>query len=579
MAPGRSSPLFFALRQSLREGYNLSRLKADLMAGAVVGVVAVPLSMALAIASGVPPQHGLYTAIIAGGVAALAGGSRVNVTGPTAAFVVLLTPIAARFGVGGLLLATAMAGVMLLGLGLVRAGRLISLVPYPVTTGFTAGIAVVIATLQLRDLLGLSVAHMPESYLGRVSALAHALPTARWPDLALGSFTLGLLILWPRVTRRVPAPLVALGVAGAASWVLSRFVPGFSVETIASRFGAIPSGPPHFALPWTLASADGTSIGLSLDVIRALAPSAFAIAMLGAIESLLCAVVADGMTGHKHDPDGELVAQGLSNLVTPFFGGIAATGALARTAANIRAGATSPVAALAHAVFVLGAMVLFAPLLGMLPMAALAALLLVVAWNMSEAKHFVHVVKTAPKSDVAVLLTCFLLTVVFDMVVSVSVGFVLASLLFMRRMAEVSGVRLVGESTEHGGPLPAGVQLYEIQGPLFFGAAYKAMATLDVVAAGTRAILLDMRPVPAIDATGIVNLESALERLQKARIAVYLIGVQPPTRQALERAGLEDGAQARFVPDVESAVAHLTASEPANPASGSLAPEREPAAR
>jgi SulP family sulfate permease len=528
-----------ALREALRHGYRIADLRADLMAGAVVGIVALPLSMALAIASGVPPQHGLYTAIVAGVVVALLGGSRVQVSGPTAAFVVILAPIAVRFGLGGLLVASLLAGILLIAMGVARMGQLIEFVPYPVTTGFTAGIAVVIGTLQLKDFLGLSVATMPEHYLDRLVALALALPTLRVPDLAVGVLTLALLLLWPRFTRRVPAPLVALTASAAAAYLLARLLPGFEVATIETRFHGIPRQPPLPVLPWDLPGADGRPLQLSFELVRALVPSAFAIAMLGAIESLLSAVVSDGMTRQKHDPDAELIAQGAGNIAAPFFGGIAATGAIARTATSVRSGARSPLAAVFHSLFVLAAVLLLAPLLGYLPMAALAALLLLVAWNMSESEHFVRLVRVAPRSDVAVLLVCFGLTIVFDMVVSVTAGIVLAALLFMKRMAEVTGVTLVGEGhPDLDEPLPRGVLLYEIAGPLFFGAAQKAMSALRAVEQReVKVVVLDVERVPAMDATGIVGLESLVRRLNEAEVKVILVGVQGQPLRALARAG------------------------------------------
>ena len=536
-----------ALRECLAEGYRLADLRADLMAGLVVGVVALPLSMALAIASGVPPQHGLYTAIVAGAVIALLGGSRVQVSGPTAAFVVVLAPIAHRFGVGGLMLATLMAGLLLMAMGLARMGRLIEFVPHPVTTGFTSGIAVVIGVLQVKDLLGLTVPEMPEHFPDRVVALVRALPSFRLADFLVGALTLTVLFAWRKVTQKVPAALVALLVAGGAAVLLARLVPGFEVATIGSRFQyvvrgvthhGIPQLPPLPVLPWRLPGGDGQPLQLSFDLVRSLAPSAFAIAMLGAIESLLSAVVADGMSGHRHDPDAELLAQGTGNLIVPFFGGIAATGAIARTATNIRSGARSPFAALIHAVVVLLAVLLLAPLLGYLPMASLAALLLLVAWNMSEREHFAHMVRVAPRSDLLVLLTCFGLTVVFDMVVSVSVGVVLASLLFLRRMSEVSGIRLVDEHPFGlDRPLPKGVVVYEVAGPLFFGAARQGMAALAATDKDVRAVLLDLRSVPAMDVTGLVALESTFERLERAGVFVILAGVQPQPLRAMARAG------------------------------------------
>jgi SulP family sulfate permease len=537
-----------ALRASLHERYDARALRADLMAGIVVGVVALPLSMALAIASGVAPQHGLYTAIVAGFVIALLGGSTVQVSGPTAAFVVILAPIAARFGLGGLLVATLAAGVILFAMGATGMGQFIEYVPYPVTMGFTAGIGVVIGTLQIKDFLGLTVVRMPEHYLERLGALLRALPTLRRADVSIGILTLAVLALWPRLNRRIPAPIVALTIAALAPLTLARAVPGFEVATINTRFyyevagvrhPGIPREPPRPVLPWRLPGPDGAPLRMSLDLLRELMPAAFAIAMLGAIESLLSATVADGMTRRKHDPDAELMAQGIGNVVAPFFGGIAATGAIARTATNIRSGARSPLAAVFHSFVVLSVVLLLAPALGYLPMASLAALLLVVAWNMSDSHHFAHLLRVAPRSDVAVLLTCFALTVVFDMTVSVTAGVLMAALLFMRRMAEVSGVQLVGEGhPDLAEPLPRGVVLYDIAGPLFFGAAQKAMRSLQSMEGRhVRIVILDVEHVPAIDATGIVALESLVARLNEGGIKVILVAIQDQPLRALARAG------------------------------------------
>ncbi|HSS77167.1 MAG TPA: C4-dicarboxylic acid transporter DauA [Thermoanaerobaculia bacterium] len=540
-APSLPLKLGTALLARLHHGYSRADLRADVLAGVVVGIVALPLSMALAVASGVAPQHGLYTAIVAGSVVAALGGSMVQVSGPTAAFVVLLAPISAKFGLGGLILATLMAGILLVAMGAGKLGSLIQFVPYPVTTGFTAGIAVVIATLQLKDFLGLTVAKMPETYLEKVAALAQAVPSLRWQDLGIGLFTLAILILWPRVTRKVPGPLIALALGGVLAYLLTLWVPGFAVATIHSRFlDGIPQRPPMPVLPWHLPGPDGHPLGLSFGLIRALVPSAFAIAMLGAIESLLSAVVADGMTGGSHDPDAELVAQGVGNLVAPFFGGIAATGALARTATNVRSGARSPLAAIFHSGFVLLAVLLFSPVLNYLPMASLAALLLIVAWNMSEVKHFAHAMRVAPRSDVVVLLMCFGLTVIFDMVVSVTAGIVLAALLFMRRMAEVSNVRLVDQHPIATQGLPKDVLIYEVAGPLFFGAAQKAMSALQRVPTGISVVLLDLSSVPAMDGTGLVSLESAVARLHQLGMFVVLGGVQGQPLRVLARSGIRE---------------------------------------
>jgi len=543
-----SLPVATALRRALAQGYGTAELRADVLAGVVVGIVALPLSMALAIASGVPPQHGLYTAIVAGLAIALLGGSKVQVSGPTAAFVVVLAPIASRFGLGGLAVATLLAGLLLVAMGLARLGRFVEFVPYPVTTGFTAGIAIVIGVLQLRDFLGLSVGSLPPHFVDRALALARALPTLRWSEALVGAVTLAVLVAWPNVSRRLPAPLVALGVGTALGLALDRLLPGAEVATLADRFsfvvdgvrrGGIPRLPPLPVVPWRLPGADGEPLRLSLGLVRELVPSAFTIAMLGAIESLLSAVVADGMSGKKHDPDAELFAQGVGNVLSPFFGGIAATGAIARTATNVRAGARSPLAAAFHSLFVLGAMVALAPLLGYLPMAALAALLLQVAWRMGEARHVARMLRVAPRSDVLVLASCLALTVLFDMVVAVTVGIVFAALLFMKRMAEVSRAELVSVAElDLDEPMPEGVLLYEIAGPLFFGAANKAMTTLRAVERrGVKVVLLDLRAVPMLDATGLVALESTAARLRDGGIVVVLAGIQAQPLRALAKAG------------------------------------------
>ncbi|MEZ6193410.1 MAG: C4-dicarboxylic acid transporter DauA [Phycisphaerales bacterium] len=552
-ANGRSWPgPGSALRQVWREGYPLSALRADVMAGLVVGVVALPLSMALAIACNVPPQYGLYTAIVAGAVAALTGGSRTSVTGPTAAFVVVLLPIVSQYGLPGLLLATNMAGVIMIAMGLARMGRLIQFIPYPVTTGFTAGIAVVIATLQVKDFLGLHVEHMPQEYIERVEVLFKALPSTHGPDVLIGVLTLALLIAWPKlVTRKVPAALIALTVATVVGWLLSRTVEGFEIATIGGRFSytatdgttasGIPQLPPLLQWPWRVPGADGQPLSLSFPLIRDLLGPAFTIAMLGAIESLLCAVVADGMIGSKHDPDGELIGQGLGNLVGPFFGGFAATGAVARTATNIRAGGRTPIAALVHALFVLASVLILAPLLSYLPLAALAALLLVVAWNMSEARHFIRMLRVAPRSDVAVLLTCFGLTVLMDMVIAVGAGVILAALLFMQRMSALSSTKLVeGHHPRMLAPLPEGVVLYEVAGPLFFGAAEKAAGALATAGERASVVILDLAGVPVIDATGLVALESAIKKLQSAGVMVVLADCNAQPMDVMQKAGIHD---------------------------------------
>jgi SulP family sulfate permease len=566
-------PLCAAVRGAWRSGYKPRDAVQDLSSGVVVGIIAIPLSLALAIATGVPPQHGLYTAIVAGGLAALLGGSRVQITGPTAAFVVILAPIVHQYGIGGLMLATGMAGVMLIAMGLAGMGRLIEFVPYPVTAGFTAGIAVVIATLQLKDLLALETGALPEEFLHKTAAMLAALPTSHLPDLLTGAVSLFLLVILPRLMPRVPAPLVVLPVVSVAVVAVAWVAPDWSPVTINEKFSyfdgdaelpGIPQAAPPLALPWNQPGPDGTALPLSLDLIRALMGPAFAIAILAAIESLLSAVIADGLMGDKHDPDAELVGLGAANIVGTFFGGIAATGAIARTAANVRFGGRSPLAGIVHALTILAAIVLAAPLFGYLPMAALAALLLVVAWNMSEARHVINVLRIAPRSDILVLFVCFALTIIFDMAIAVGVGMVLAALLFIRRMAEVSHVQLF-DATHTDAPvrLRAGVVLYEIAGPLFFGAAEKAMSALHVVGGDVQTVIFDFRRIPAMDVTGLINLRSAIAKLRRDDIEVVLAGVSGQPGEVLAKAGYAGtGDGVRVEPHFEEALAQYRTNSP-----------------
>jgi sulfate permease, SulP family len=523
------------------------------LAGVVVGIVALPLSMALAIAVGVPPQHGLYTAIVAGAIIALTGGSKHQVSGPTAAFIVILAPIASKFGLSGLLTAGLLAGVLLILMGVMRLGTFIEFIPHPVTTGFTTGIATVIATLQVKDLLGLPIGRMPDDYFEKLRALWAARSGMSFTEVGVASVTMALLLGWPRVNKALPAPLVAIAVVALGATVASHASPSFHVATIGSRFHTtidghevvgIPQVPPLPRLPWRDA-------GLTLAKMRDLFSAALAIAMLGAIESLLSAVVADAATGKKHDPNAELIGLGLGNVVAPFFGGIAATGALARTATNVRAGATSPIAAVIHSLVVLFAVLAAAPLVAYVPMAALAALLLLVAWNMSEVRHFAHILKVAPRSDVVVMVLCFVLTVVFDMVIAIGVGVVLAALLFMKRMSELTSSRLLVPSSQEdeNRRLPEGVAVYEIAGPLFFGAAQRAMGAIEAVGGGSRAVVLALGAVPVIDATGLVALESTLARLRGADKLVVIAGPLPEPRDVFEKVNVEGAHEHVFLAD------------------------------
>lgn len=551
---------FHALRERWAEGYSRRDAAADLLAGVTVGLVAVPLSMALAVASGVPPRHGLYTAVVAGFLTPLFGGSRFQVTGPTAAFVVVLAPIASRHGLAGLTIAGGMAGVLLIVMGMARMGRVIQFVPYPVTTGFTSGIALVIATLQIKDFFGLQPGPLPDHFVPRLGALWAARGTATFAELGIGGVTLGLFWLWPKFSRRVPALLGALVTVTIGVGLLQSVWPGFQPATVARRFadtGGIPAGAPPWTLPWTWVGPDGAPPALSFAYIESLLPAALAIALLGAIESLLSAVVADGMTRTRHDPDAELLALGQGNLAAAFFGGLPATGAFARTAAGIRAGARSPLAAMTHAVTVLAVLLLCASWISRLPMAAMAALLLVVAYHMSEIRRVRHLWRVAPRSDLLVLVTCFLLTVLFDMVIGVSVGIVLAALLFLRRMAgQTRGRSLSHGPAATGRDWPKDVFVYEIAGPLFFGAVENALGALRAIQQQVRRVVLILSDVPHLDVTALVALEAALLDMRQADRSVVLVGAGPQPVRLLKRAGLLGGdTGVESVPTIEDALA------------------------
>lgn len=567
-------PVFAAWRQTLKAGYSFKALRGDLAAGLTVGIIAIPLAMALAIAVGVAPQYGLYTVLVAAPLIALTGGSRFNVSGPTAAFVVILLPITQQFGLGGLLLCTMLAGLIMIAMGLGRAGRLIEFVPYPVTLGFTAGIGIVIATLQLKDLLGLSLSSQPLHYLEQVQVLLLALPSAHLGDALVAALSLAVLILWPRWVPKVPGHLAALAVGTLAGLALEGI--GIPLATLGERFSyslngvlhaGIPPFLPNFAWPWQLPAANGQPLNLSFELIRQLLAPAFAIAMLGAIESLLCAVVADGMTGSKHDPNAELVGQGLGNLIAPLFGGITATAAIARSAANVRAGAFSPLAAIIHACVVLVAILLLAPLFSYLPMAALAALLLMVAWNMSEAGHVLHTLRIAPRSDVLVLLTCLILTVLFDMVLAVGVGLLLAAGLFIKRMSDLTDTAALPRHFHQAlKDLPEHVLVYAIRGPLFFGAAEKALSVLRRFNNDVKVVIVDISAVPLLDMTALAALDNVLRDYRKQHVGLVLVGTSSRVRLKLRRAGIlrEEGHLA-YVQNLEQARAKaLSWLEPAS---------------
>lgn len=535
-----------ALKRSILSKPTFPEIQANVLAGLTVGVIALPLSMALAIASGVAPQFGLYTAIVAGIVIALTGGSKVNVSGPTAAFVVVLLPIVHQYGVGGLLLSGLMAGVILILMGMGKLGRLIEVVPYPVTVGFTAGIGVVIATFQIKDFLGLDIVSMEGHYIDKLSQITHALPSIHWHETLIGTLTLSILLIWPKFRSKIPGHLVALLVGSIAAWLLTHVVPDFSVATIGSRFTfeinglsghGIPPVLPVFELPWNLPGSDGKPIGLSFELVRELLPAAITIAILGSLESLLCAVVADGMSGKKHSPNDELIGQGIGNIVAPFFGGIPATAAIARTAANVKSGGSLPLASVIHALFILVSILFIAPVLSYIPMASMAALLLMVSWNMSEAKHFIRTVKIAPRDDVTVLILCFSLTVLFDMTIAVAVGMGLAAMLFIRRSITLTQSAVV-ERDLTGHDLPESMMVYDINGPLFFGSAQKALKTISIVRPEVRVVILDMTEVMMMDMSAIIAMESIRNDLHKRGIGFVINGLQPRMILKLRRAGI-----------------------------------------
>lgn len=559
---------FSALKDSLRAGYSGKHLLKDIIAGLTVGVIAIPLSMALAIASGVPPQHGLYTAIVAGIVIALAGGSRFNISGPTAAFVVILYPVTQQFGLGGLLMATLLSGIILVLMALFRLGRLIEYIPLPVTLGFTCGIGVVIATLQIKDFLGLSIAEMPAHYVEKVQTIFTALPTINWADTAVGIVTLLVLTQWHKLRLPIPGHLPAVIIATLLSLVLIHF--GYSVATIGSSFQytlsdgttgfGVPNVLPEFILPWNIPNAQGEIIPWNFVTLQALLPAAFSMAILGAIESLLCAVILDNMTDTKHHSNNELLAQGLGNIAAPFLGGITATAAIARSAANVKSGAVSPIASVVHALLVLFALLFFANALSYLPLSSMAALLLVVAWNMADIPHIIQLLRRSGPNEIAVLLTCFSLTVIFDMVVAITVGVLLASLLFIRTIAEMT------RSFEIAHPEDLqDVLVYRISGPLFFAAADNLFSDLHEKTVRAdheiKHIVLQCDAVTVLDTGGIHALTRFVQHMLPNQ-QLYMCNMQfQPLRMIVKSNTVNEIQKINFSTDLDDAYKKIRAFE------------------
>jgi SulP family sulfate permease len=522
----------------LREGITREQLLRDLMAGVVVGVVALPLALAFAIASGVPPERGLYTAIIAGFLISALGGSRVQIGGPTGAFVVIVYGIVTKFGYNGLVICTLIAGFILIVMGLARMGALIKFIPYPVVTGFTSGIAVIIFSNEIKDFFGLKMGNVPADLMDKWVAYWDGRSTVNGTTLLVALFTFAILIVWPRISRFVPGPFIAMVAATLVVQLLH-----LPVETIASRFGGVPSTlpAPHWpTIPW--------------NHMRDYISPSFTVALLAGIESLLSAVVADGMIGTRHKANMELVAQGVANVGSAVFGGIPATGAIARTATNIRTGGRTPIAGITHALTLLLILVFLGRWAAMVPLAALAAILVVVAYHMSEWRSFAGLLR-APRSDLVVLLVTFGLTIFVDLTIAVQVGIVVASLLFMKRMSDITHIQEItgdlrdtgedpGEITQvrkrkkfvGGYEIPAGVEVYAVNGPFFFGAAAKLEDVISEIAKPPKVFILRMKNVPAIDATGIYALERMAKRCQHQKTVLILTEIREQPLRAIVRA-------------------------------------------
>ncbi len=516
--------------------YSKEKFFSDLMAGIIVGIVALPLAIAFGIASGVSPEQGLITAIIAGFIISFLGGSTVQIGGPTGAFIVVVYGIIQEFGMEGLAIATVLAGVMLLLMGFLKLGTVIKFIPYPIIVGFTSGIALTIFTTQMKDLFGLTMESVPADFLSKWVAYFKSAPTTHLWSALVGILSIVLIVITPKFSKKIPGSLIAIVVMTLAVWVMKTYFGITGIETIGDRFvinASLPEPDMH---------------GFNLSTINHLFPAAFTIAILGAIESLLSATVADGVTGDKHNSNMELIAQGAANLVVPFFGGIPATGAIARTMTNINNGGRTPVAGLIHAVVLLLILLFLGPLTKHIPMACLAGVLVIVSYNMSEWRTFRSLLKNS-KADVAVLLTTFILTVIFDLTIAIELGLLLAMLLFMKRMSETTKVSVVKDRIDLSSEgeiyhedekldLRKGVEVYEIDGPFFFGIANKFDECMKVLGDKPKVRIIRMRKVPFMDTTGLHNLESLYRLSDKEKIRIVLSGVNEQVRKVLEKSDL-----------------------------------------
>ncbi|MGB3368411.1 MAG: sulfate permease [Acidaminobacteraceae bacterium] len=519
---------------TLLKNYTFNQFTKDVTAGIIVAIIALPLSIALAIASGVTPEKGLHTAIIAGFLISFFGGSRVQIGGPTGAFMVIVYGIIMKFGLEGLILSTFMAGLMMILFGLLKLGNMIKFIPYPITTGFTSGIAVTIFSSQVKDFLGLNTADLPAEFLEKWDILINSINTIDFTTTIIGLVALFTIIFWPKVNKKIPGALVALIATSLIVYFLK-----LDVATIGSKFGVLSSSLPKFSLPV-----------ITMDKVILLLGPAFTIAMLGSIESLLSAVVADGMIGAKHRSNTELIAQGIANIGSSLFGGIPATGAIARTAANVKNGGRTPVAGIVHAITLLLIMMLFMPLAKVIPLSALSAVLIIVAYNMSDWREFRELLKS-PKSDVAVLLATFLITVLIDLVKAIEIGLILSSFLFMKRMADVSSVNLASmdaseerdetdyDFIDNKFKIASGIEIYEINGPFFFGAADKFIeATVDF-AEKTEVLIIRMRNVPSMDATATHAFKRLIRTCKSKKIKLLISEVQTQPKSVLEKSNLD----------------------------------------
>ncbi|MBQ6932454.1 MAG: sulfate permease [Clostridia bacterium] len=528
---------------SCMKNYSKQQLVKDLTAGVIVAIIALPLSIALALASGVDPEQGLYTAIVAGFVISFLGGSRVQIAGPTAAFATIVAGVVAKNGFSGLVLATVIAGILLIIMGLFKLGSLIKFIPYTITTGFTTGIAITLVIGQLKDFLGLTFTHSPIETIEKVEEVIKCIGTFNYEAFIIGAVSLAVLIITPKFIKKIPPSLFAIVISAALVKIFDM-----NVNTIGDLY-TISSALPKITLP-----------EFSLETVSAILPDAFTIAVLAAVESLLSCVVADGMTGSRHNSNMELVAQGAGNIASALFGGIPATGAIARTAANIKNGGRTPVAGMVHAVVLLAVLVVLMPYASLIPMPTIAAILFVVAYNMSEWREFVSIVKHAPKSDTLVLLVTFVLTVVFDLVVAIIVGIILATVMFMKRMSDVTdayGWKEIDESSDDQHirlkVIPEGAMVYEITGPIFFGVSQKIA---DAIRRSDKKVLvLRMRSVPAIDATGIHTFETIIKTCKKNGSTLIMSHVNEQPMNVLKKSGMyEEIGEENFCEHIDAAL-------------------------